>query len=133
MSLGPRGADVMRKKLELNEAEAKSGKPTATPIMNMVELDHVNFYIRAAIRKHELEQVSINAGRPSCHLTEPDIYLPDIDLASVGSRPSRSNDYGREHREHGNKRVLQVTNAGAANSGKFSNQIIRMSAMASLK
>ena len=44
MSLGPKGADLLRKKLELNEAEAQSGKSLATQFMNMVESDQVNSY-----------------------------------------------------------------------------------------
>ena len=50
MSLGPRGADLLRKKLELNEAEARSGKPAVTQFINMVESDQVNSYFRAAMR-----------------------------------------------------------------------------------
>ena len=42
MSLGPRGADLLRKKLELNEAEAESVKLPMTEFMNMVESDQVN-------------------------------------------------------------------------------------------
>ena len=59
--------------------------------------------------------------------------MPDINMKSVGSRPSRSHDSGREHREQGDKRLPQVETAGAADSGGFSDQRIRMSAMAELK
>ena len=41
MSLGPRGADILRKKFERNEAEAQAEKPPATQLMNMVELKQV--------------------------------------------------------------------------------------------
>ena len=44
MSLEPRDADLLRKKLELNEAEDRSGKPPATQLMNMVESDQMNSY-----------------------------------------------------------------------------------------
>ena len=54
-------------------------------------------------------------------------------MESVGSRPSRSHDYGREHRNQGNQRLPQVATAGTADSGGFSNQKIRMSAIAELK
>ena len=54
MSLVPRGADLLRAKLELNEVEAQSEKPLETHLMNMVESDQVNSYFRAAMRKYEL-------------------------------------------------------------------------------
>ena len=41
MSIGRRSAGLLRKKLELNDAEAISGKPRATQFMNMVESDQV--------------------------------------------------------------------------------------------
>ena len=63
----------------------------------------------------------------------PDIYMRDIDMESVGSRPSRSQDYGLEHRKQVNKRLPQVATAGEADSGGFSNQRIRISVMAELK
>ena len=88
MSLGPRGADRLPKKLELNEAEAQSGNPPATQFMNMVESDQVNFYFREAISKYELEQARMNAGRSSIHYPEPEFFMPDIDMDSVGSRLS---------------------------------------------
>ena len=59
--------------------------------------------------------------------------MPDIDMESVGSRPNGSHDYGHEHREQGCKRLPQVVTAGAAESGGFTTQRIRMSAMAELK
>ena len=59
--------------------------------------------------------------------------MPDIDMESVGSRPNGSHDYGHEHREQGGKRLLQVATAGEEESGVFSSQRIRMSAMAELK
>ena len=54
-------------------------------------------------------------------------------MKSVGSRPSRSQDYGREHREQGKKRVLQVATTGVADSGGFSRHRIRLYAMAEIK
>ena len=39
MFLVLRNADLLRKKLKLNEAEAQPGKPSATQFMNMVESD----------------------------------------------------------------------------------------------
>ena len=59
--------------------------------------------------------------------------MPDIDMESVGSRPNGSHDCGHEHREQGGKKLPQVATAGAAESGGFSNQRFRMSAMAELK
>ena len=59
--------------------------------------------------------------------------MPDIDMESVGSRRNGSRDYGHEHREQGVKRLSQVATARAAESGEFSNQRIRISAMAQLK
>ena len=41
MSLGPRGADLLRKKFERNEAEAQAEKAPAMQLMNMVELEQV--------------------------------------------------------------------------------------------
>ena len=70
--------------------------------MNMVESDQVNSYFRAAMRKYELERVRMNSGRPAIHQPEPEIYMPDIDMESVGSRPSRSHVYGGEHRDQDN-------------------------------
>ena len=59
--------------------------------------------------------------------------MPDIDMESVGSRRNGSHDYGHKHREQGGNRLPQVATAGAAESGGFFNQRIRMSAMAELK
>ena len=50
MSLGPRGSYLLRTKLELNEAEAQHGKPSATQFMNMVESDQVNPIFLAAMK-----------------------------------------------------------------------------------
>ena len=55
--------------------------------------------------------------------------MPDIDMESVGSRLSRSHDYGREHRDQGNKRLPHVVTAWAADRDGFSNQRNQMSAM----
>ena len=59
--------------------------------------------------------------------------MPDIDMESVGSRPNGSHSYGHEHREQGGKRLPQVATAGAAESGGFSNQRIRVSVIDELK
>ena len=85
------------------------------------------------MKKYELEQARMNAGRSAIHQPEPEIYMPDIDMESVGSRLSRSHDYGREHLDQGNKRLPHVATAWAADDGGFSNQIIRMSAMDEVK
>ena len=45
--------------------------------------------------------------------------MPDIDLALVGSRPSRSHDSGHEHRDQGNRRFPQVETTGAVDSDGF--------------
>ena len=99
MSLGPRGADRLPKKLELNEAEAQSGNPPATHFMNMVESDQVNYYFRASMRKYEHEKACKNTGRSASHQPEPEIYITYTDMALVRLRPSRSHDYGRQHRD----------------------------------
>ena len=85
------------------------------------------------MKKFELERAHMNAGQSSNRLPEPEIHMLDIDMESDGSRPNGSNDYGHELREQGGKRLPQVATAGAAESGGFSNQRIRMSAMAELK
>ena len=59
--------------------------------------------------------------------------MPDIDMESVGSRRNGSHDYGHEHQEQGVKRLPQGETAVAVENGEFSNQRIRMSAMAELK
>ena len=51
------------------------------------------------MKKYELEQAHMNAGQTVNRHPEPDIDMPDIDMESVGSRPSRLHDYGHEHRE----------------------------------
>ena len=85
------------------------------------------------MRKHELEQALMIAGRSAIHQPEPGICMPDIDMETVGSRLSRSHNYSREHREQENNRVLQVATAGAEGRGGFFKHRIRMSAMAELK
>ena len=85
------------------------------------------------MRKYELEQARMRARQSSIHQLEPEIYRLDIDMESVGSRPSRSHDNGREHLDQGNRILPQVTTVGEADSGGFSSQRIRMSAMAELK
>ena len=59
--------------------------------------------------------------------------MPYVDMEAVGSRLSRSHDHDRERRDQGNMRLSQLTTAGAADACGFSNQRIRMSAMAKLK
>ena len=49
MSLGTKGADMLRKTFEQNEAEAQAERLSATLFMNMVESEQVNSYFRAAI------------------------------------------------------------------------------------
>ena len=78
----------------------------------MLEFDQVDTYFRAAMRKHELEQARMNAGRSAIHHLKMMIYMPDIKVESVEYRPSRSHYYGRDHGEQGNKRVLQVATQG---------------------
>ena len=73
--------------------------------MDMVESDQMNSYFRAAMKKYELEQARMNAGRWATHQPEPEIFMPDIDMEWVGSRPSRSHDYGGEHRKQGENRL----------------------------
>ena len=55
MSLGPKGADLLRKTFERNAAETQAGRPSATQFMNMAESEQVNSYFRAAMKKYELE------------------------------------------------------------------------------
>ena len=50
MSLGPKGADLLRKTFERNAAEAQAGRPSAMQFMNMVKSEQVNFYFRAAMK-----------------------------------------------------------------------------------
>ena len=71
------------------------------------------------MKKYELEQARMNAGRSAIHQPEPEIYIPDMDMESVGPRPSRSHDSGHEHRDQGNSRFPQVETAGAADSDGF--------------
>ena len=85
------------------------------------------------MKKYELEQAYMNAGQSVNRHSEPEIDMPDIDMESVGSRPNGSRDYGHDHQEQGGKRLPHVATAGAAESGGFSNQRIRMSAMTELK
>ena len=103
MSLGPRGADLLREKLDLNEVEARSRKPPATHFMNMVESDQVNSYFRAGMRKYELKQACMNAERSATYQPQPEIYMPNVDMKLVGPRPSRSHYYDHEHREQKGK------------------------------
>ena len=85
------------------------------------------------MRKHELEQGRQNAGWSANRQPEPKVYMPVIDIESIGSSLSRAHDYGHELRESVNKRLPPVATAGAAESGGFSSQRIRMYAMAELK
>uniref|UniRef100_A0AAV1V400 Uncharacterized protein n=1 Tax=Peronospora matthiolae TaxID=2874970 RepID=A0AAV1V400_9STRA len=133
MSLAPKGADLLRKTLERNAAEAQAEKPSAPQFMNMVESDQVNSYFRAAMKKYELGQAHRNAGKSVDHHPKPEIQMSDIDMESVGWRPYGLRDYVHEHLEQGCKRIPQVATAGAAESGEFGTLRIRMSVMAELK
>uniref|UniRef100_A0AAV1UZH6 Uncharacterized protein n=1 Tax=Peronospora matthiolae TaxID=2874970 RepID=A0AAV1UZH6_9STRA len=133
MSLEPKNADLLRKTFERNAAEAQAGKPTAMRFMNMVKSEQVNSFFRAPMKKYELEQAHMNAGQLINRHPEPEIHMPDIDIESIGSRPSGFHDYGHAFREQGGKRIPQVAKAGAAESGGFNNQSIRMYAMDELK
>ena len=76
-----------------------------TPFMNIVESEQVNSYIRAAIKKYELEQARMNAERSVNRHSEPKIDMPDIDMESVRSLPNGSHDYGHAHRKQGGQRL----------------------------
>ena len=133
MSLGPAGTSLLRKKLEEKETDVRSGKPPGTQFMSTLETDQMHSIFRSAMRQYELEQARAAAGRSANYHPEPETYMPDIDMESVGSRAGGSRDYGPEHREQGTSRLPQVATAGTAEMGGFSNQRIRMSAMAELK
>ena len=66
------------------------------------------------MKRYELEQARMNAGRSANRHLEPEIYMPDIDMESVGSRLSGSNDHDRERRDLGSKRLPHVATAGSA-------------------
>ena len=83
--------------------------------------------------KHEPEQARMSTGRSSSHQPDPEIYMLDIDMDSVGLRLSRSHEHDRERRDQGIRRLPQVATAEASDGGGFSNQRIRMSAIAELK
>ena len=114
MSLGPKGADLLRKTFERNAAEVQAGRPSATQIKNMVESEQVNSSFRAAMKKYEREQAHMSAGQSFYRHPELETNMPDIDMESVGSRPNGSHDYGHKHREKGGKGLPQVATAGAA-------------------
>ena len=67
--------------------------------MNMVETDHVNLYIPAAMKKYELEQARMSVGRSTNYPPEPKTDIPDVDMESVGLRLSRSHNHDRERRD----------------------------------
>ena len=85
------------------------------------------------MKKYELEQARMNAGRSAIHPPEPVIDMPDVDMEPVVSRLSRSHDQDRARRDQGNKRLPQVATEGASDGGGFSNQRIQTFAMAELK
>ena len=86
MSLGPKGANLLRKQFERNEVEGQAGKLSATQFMNMVESDQVNSCFRAAMKKYNPEQARMKAGRSANRHPEPEIYMLDLDMESGGSR-----------------------------------------------
>ena len=112
-SLGPKGADLLRKTFERNAVEAQAGRSSATQFMNMAESEQLNSYFRSAMKQYELEQAHMNAGQSVNLHFEQEIDMPDIDMKSVGSRPNESHDYGHELREQGGKRLPQLATAGA--------------------
>ena len=85
------------------------------------------------MKEYELEEARMNGEQSAFHPPESEIDMPVVDMESVGSCLSRSHDHDRARRDQRNKRLPQVETAGAADSGGFSNQRIRMSAMAKLK
>ena len=85
------------------------------------------------MKKCELEQIRMTSGRSAIYQREQENYMPTIDMQLVDLRTSRSHDYGRERQDQGNNILIQEETAGAADSGEFSHQIIRMSAMTELK
>ena len=80
--------------------------------MNMVEIDHINSYLRAAMKKYELEQARMSVGRSDNHPPKPETDMPDVDINLVGFRLSRSHDHDRERRDQGNTILQQVATAG---------------------
>ena len=80
--------------------------------MNMVEIDHINSYLRAAMKKYELEQARMSVGRSDNHPPKPETDMPYVDMESVGFHLSRSHDHDRERRDQGNKKVPQVATTG---------------------
>ena len=55
------------------------------------------------MKKCELEQIRMTAGRLAILQPDQEIYMPNIDMESVGLRTSRFQDYNREHLDQGNK------------------------------
>ena len=94
-----KGCGFIAEEFERNEAEAQAGNPPATQFMNMVETDHVNLYIPAAMKKYELEQARMSVGRSTNYPPEPKTDIPDVDMESVGLRLSRSHNHDRERRD----------------------------------
>ena len=80
--------------------------------MNMVEIDHINSYLRAAMKKYELEQARMSVGRSDNHPPKPETDMPDVDINLVGFRLSRSHDHDCERQEQGNTRLQQMATAG---------------------
>ena len=76
------------------------------------------------MRKYELEQDRMNAVLSAIHEPKLDIYMPDVDMESVGSLPGKLHDYGREHRDQDKKRLPQVETTGIPDDGGFSDQTI---------
>ena len=83
MSLGPKGADLLRKTFKRNAAEAQAGSPSATQFLNMAESEQVSSFFRVAMKKYELEQAHMNAGKSFSRHPEPEIDMLDIDIESV--------------------------------------------------
>ena len=51
LSIGGKGANILRKKFERNMAESQAGNPPVTQFMNMLESDQMDSFFRAALKK----------------------------------------------------------------------------------
>ena len=100
MSLGPTGAALLRERMAPIKIEARSTKEATPQDANPIGSGQLQSYFEAAMKKYAQDQqayarqkASRSNSRSILPTTFPESNYPDVEMESVGSHRSRSENY----------------------------------------
>ena len=136
MSLGPSGEVFIRNKTLQAEMETQSTNIPMAQGANQIGPGQLHACFMAAMKKYEEDQRTFarqNANRSRIINTTQDIPPADVEMESIGSNHSRSNNYDSHDPILEDLRRPLVAAAEVTPNGGFTPQRIRISAIADLK